>query len=303
MKRVQDLIVSSISVAAGVDTGGELDAAMTLANFGSATEGDVNIIDPATGIAWATGGDSAVVIRACADSDGNPFVRQSLPLIKGQIRSYTHKEYAEATPKKMTLDLSGLPANAAQGDIHELWITDYKDSNFIIPRRRISFVATATLKTPTQVAAGLAAQILDDVSMPNVTATSAGDVLTVIGAAVDGSGNIINDFRASHEILFNIGLGEGVAAGVLLTTVPAFKGCGTYREVRKLEEIYKGYRGYTNRVIYPSSSNIMHDQPFHTNNEGAVPSQVSTVISMDSSLITGGDAFKTAMDLVMAELF
>jgi hypothetical protein len=289
MKRVQDLIV-----------GTTYDTTITMANFATKAAGAINIIDPATGISWATGGESAMVVRVCQDSDSRFYIRQSLIMGSGLIKNHDAKEYAAATPKIMTLTLTALPANASLGDIHELWITDYNDSNYIVPRRRIEFVATATLETPTQVAAGLAAAILADVSLPNVTATSAGDVLTITGAAVDGSNNVIVGFRAAHEVLFNLGLGEGLGLGVAATTQVADKGCGSYREILKLEEIYKGYRGFTNRVWnsgnvsniqYDSVStdnydvnSIMHSQPQHTNNEGNVNPQVSTVIALEQSV-------------------
>ena len=225
MKRVQDLIISGI----GTGTGGEYDNTITMANFASKTAGDINIIDPATGISWATGGESAVVVRVCTDSDGRFYVRQSLPLSKGQIRSYVSKDYAVATPKIMTLNLAGIAATASLGDVHELWITDYKDSNYIVPRRRIAYEAAAG-DTPTLVAVGLAAAINADVSLPNVTATSATTIVTITGAAVDGSGNVISDFRANYEVLFNIALAENLSGVATLATtqVPA-NGCGSYR--------------------------------------------------------------------------
>jgi hypothetical protein len=305
MKRVQDLIVGST-----------FDATVTLANFATKAAGAVNIIDPETGIAWATGGNSAVVVRVCQDSDGRFFIRQSLPLLKRQIRSYVSKDYVAPAPKVMSIDVSAV--SPSTGDIFEIFITDYKDFNYIIPRRRIEYVATASDTTAADIKTGLIAAINADVSLPNVNATDGGgDIVTVTGAAIDGSGRVINDFRANYEVLFNIALAEnmaGVAVVALVTS--ASKGCGHNREVLKLEEIYKGYKGYTNRVIYPSSNNIqfdtdtttpgtydvttvMHDQPEHTNNEGSAPAQVSTVVAM---LEAAGDAFETAMDLVMAEI-
>ena len=314
MKRVQDLIISGL----GTGTGGELDATMTLANFASATEGDVNIIDPSTGIAWATGGASAVVIRACADSDGNAYVRQSLPLLKGHIKSYIHKDYAVATAKTITVTIPATTPVA--GDVYEMFITDYNDAQYIVGRRRIAYEAIATDTNATALAVGLTAQINSDDSIPNVSATNAAGVITIVGAAVSGSGNVMSKFRANFEVLFNVALAENMAGlSVVAVTVNAFKGCGTYRGVLKLEEIYKGYKGFTNRVWnsatisnirYDANSagtydliTIMHDQPQHTNNEGSVPAQVSTIIAMDSAVAGGGDAFETAMDLVMAELY
>lgn len=303
MKRVQDLIVAA-----------DYDAALTLANFASGTDGDINIIDPSTGVAWAAGGESFVIARVCSDSQGRKYVRQSLPVHSGQIQNYVSKDYAASTPKIMTVTIPAITPSA--GDVFELFLTDYNDAQYIVGRRRIAYEAV-TGDTATLVAAGLAAQINADDSMPNVSATSALGVVTITGAAVDGSGNVITDFRANYEVLFNIALAENLSGvATLATTQNPAKGCGSYREVRKLEEIYKGYKGFTNRVWNSATisniqydaasgstydvSTIMHKSRFHTNLEGDVPQLISTHVAFVEG--AAADTFETALDAAVAGL-
>lgn len=303
MKRVQDLIIATT-----YDTG------LTLANFAAAADGAVNIIDPATGVSWATGGESFLVAKVCSDSDGVKFLRQSLVVHSGEIEHYVSKDFTASTAKEVEVDLAAVTGTLA-GDVYEIFLTDYADPQYILGRRRISYEAKAG-DTPTLIAAGLAAAINSDVSMPNVSATSATTVVTIVGKAVPGSGNVINSFRGDYEVNFNVAIAENLAGvATVTTTVTPAKGCGTSREVRKMEEVYKGYRGYTNRVIYPTSVNIqyetingtnydvstiMHKQPFHTNNEGSVPAQVSSVVAFVEG--AAADTFEGDLDTAIAEL-
>lgn len=303
MKRVQDLIVA-----------GSYDNTLTLANFATKADGAVNIIDPATGVSWASGGETMLIARVCSDSDGRKFLRQSLVIHQGKVEHYVSKDFTASTPKVIEVDVTAL-TGITVGNVYELFITDYADAQYIVGRRRISYEAKAG-DTPTLVAAGLATAINNDSSMPNVTATDAAGVVTITGAAVAGSGNVINNFRSDYEINFNVALAENLSGVATQTTTQTpSKGCGTYREIRKLEEVYKGYRGYINRVIYPTSVNIqydsavgstydvstiMHKQPFHTNLEGDVPAQVSTVIAFVEGV--DADTFEAALDVAIAEL-
>jgi len=301
MKQVQDLII-----------GTSYDTTLTLANFATKAVGAVNIIDPETGASWVSGGNSIIIARVCADSDGRLFVRQSLPVGSNLIRSHVSKTYTASTAKQMTVTIPAITPSA--GDVFELFITDYNDYNYIVGRRRIAYEAVSG-DAETEVAAGLAAQINSDDSIPNVSATSAAGVITIVGEPVSGSGNVINNFRADYEVLFNIALAEGLSGIASLDTpVNASKGCGTYREIRKIEEVYKGYKGYLNRVIYPTSVNIQYDsavgstydtdtiqhkQYQHTNNEGNVNPEVSTIIA---GVVGAMGAFKADLATALEEL-
>ena len=288
MKQVQDLII-----------GTSYDTTLTLANFATKAVGAINIIDPETGSSWATGGNSFVVARVCQDSDLRYYVRQSLPIGTGLIRNHVAKEYAAATAKTMTITI---PATVpVAGDVYEFFVTDYNDAQFITGRRRIAYEAVATDLDNEDIADGLVAQLNSDESMPNLSAANVLGVITVTGEAVAGSNNIIAGFRAAHEVLFNIALAENMAGvSVVAAGNPAAKGCGTNREIKRLEETYKGYRGFTNRVWNSATiSNIQYDTSTgddydvntiqhkayqHTNNEGNVNPVVSTIIALEESV-------------------
>jgi hypothetical protein len=227
------------------------------------TVGDVAVFDVETNAAPTAATLEITVATLCADSLGRTFIDESNPILLRDVTSYKSVGWATSQPK--TVDVT-IPATivVAIGDIFELIITDYNDYNYIMSPRRIYYEATAAdlLGTPEDnIAAGLAAQIAADISMPNVTAVAAANVITVTGSAVVGAGgaNVINNFRADYEVLFNVNSGQGlVGVATIAVTQAPDKGCGMFREVRKLEEIHKGYKGHINRVIYPTSVDIQY---------------------------------------------
>ena len=310
MKRVIDLAI-----------GLEYEAALvpTAASLATAGVGDMNIIDVATNVAAVAGTvERAAILTVCANSDGEKFFRTSLPIHSENVTSYPGVvSYVEEDPKQITFDISALvPVEDRE---YALFITDENDFNYIIGRRRISYVATAAdVATGFQaVVDGLVSAINGDVSLPNVTASDALGVITITGKAVPGSGNVINGFRAAHEVLFDVILSDNLTAFSTVVAQNPDPGCGTKREIAKLEEIYKGNRGVTNRVIFPTSTNVQyawngaatgyetyaieHDQPQHTNTEGSVPAQTVTVVALDKDA-TNKAAFDTALDAIIAAL-
>jgi hypothetical protein len=305
MKRVQKMII-------GVDFDGAIaDRNALLAG----TAGDTMIVDVDTGLAAVAGATKVAIATLCVDGDGRPFIEESDIIELRKVQTNGLSTYAASAPKEQVVTIPAISPSA--GDEFEVIISDYNDYNYIVNPRRIRYKAVAG-DTETEVAAGLAAAISDDVSMPNLSATSALGVLTVQGKAVLGNSNVINNFRADYEILFNIYLGEGLIGVATVATTPNTpdKGCGTFREVRKMEEIHKGYKGHLNRVIYPTSVNIQYKSlspamggPVgydlyvveflayqHTQTEGNVDFEISTTIALPSG---EGVAFETAFEALL----
>jgi hypothetical protein len=307
MKRVQKLIVGSAYVQAA-----------DLVGHVSANPGEVGIYNRETGAPAVAGDDEIVVAVKCEDSDGRPYIEQSMPIKLRNISNAKGVDYAASNPKDVEVDLAGI--TVTEGTVYEIFITDYNDFNYIIGRRRIDYRATAAdaVTGSTAIRDGLVYAINADVSIPNVIATAgAGSLMNIVGKAVGGSGasNVINNFRANYEIFFEVILGANLfAAAVITGTILPSQGCGTFREVRKLEEISKGYKGVTNRVIFPTSVNVQyksqgapvvgydlytieHKSDQYTETEGDVHFQIGTTIAIDEADL---NAFKTAMDLLLA---
>lgn len=303
--------------------GTSFDATMTRANALTQTVGEVGIIDIETGAA-ATGAASekrVAIIMLCSDSDGRLYVEESAPIEMGSIQTYNDSLYSASTAKEQEIDVTGITTLVAADingvdNVFELFVTDYNDYNYIIGRKRFEYVGK-TGDTAAMIGTALALQITTDVSIPNISATSAAGVITVIGKAVIGSGtsNVINNFRADYEVLFNMVAGKGLyGVAVISTTVFADKGCGTQREVRKMEEVHKGYKGHLNRVIYPTSVNILyksvnaggydlyvieHKGNQYTETEGDVHFQLAHTVALNAG---AGAAFALVADAVFANL-
>lgn len=249
MRRVEKMII-------GVQYVAHADIAALLLG----AVGDVVIFDVETNAIAAPGARDVFIATLCADSDGVLFVEQSDPIGISQI---THKRESINAPSAAKVQDVVIPAIVAtQDQVFGLIISDYNDYNYIVNPKRIEFKANAG-DTEVEISEGLATAVNSDVSMPNLLAdglTVPGTV-TLTGVAVRGGGgsNVINNFRADYEILFNTNLGENlIGFATVTTTTPPDKGCGTFREVRKMEETHKGYKGHLNRVIFPTSVNIQY---------------------------------------------
>jgi hypothetical protein len=325
MKRVQKLLVAS-SLAGSSD---KTDF------YQNALAGQIDAFDAETGTTLtAVSTPNKIVIGVmCEDSEGKRYVEESEIIEMNTPTAFGLKEYFASTAKSVSFDMSAVSIIA--GNVYEFWITDYNDYNYIIGRRRISYEAKPG-DVLADVVEGLIVACNNDDSIPNVAATwSNGDdpedptstdpgdnIVLITGKAVSGSGstNVINNFRADYEILFEVVLGENLYGVTSITPVTAAdKGCGTFREVRKLEEIHKGYKGYLNRVIYPTSVNIQykslpvsqggpagydmyvieHKAPQYTVTEGDVHFQVSSNIAMNEG---AGAALAAILDPVLAQL-
>lgn len=324
MKRVQKLIVGTqyAPQATVVDH----------VNLGA--DGDVGVFNTATG-AVAVPGDAEVTIAVrCSDSDGRPYVEQSLPIPIGNISTARPGPFLLSSPKQVDVDLSAVPApSAGGGEVYEIFVTDYNDYNYIIGRRRIEYEAKAG-DVLADVVTGLITNINDDVSLPNLIASYSNDdkptdpapvdpgdnIIKIIGKAVGGSGasNVINNFRADYEILFEIILGENLFGLAVNTVTLPQQGCGTFREVRKLEEIHKGYKGHLNRVIFNTSTNIQYKSmspaqgvagydlytiewksPQYTETEGDVHFQIAHTIAVNEA---DAQAFELFFDTLLYPL-
>jgi hypothetical protein len=299
MKRVRKMMI-----------GTNFDAAHTLALLQAAPVGEIALLDPRTnGVPVAGTAEEIVIARRCADSDGNAYTEFSDPIPLRNITSMTHTDWAASDAKVMTVTLTaGL--TPTEGEIFELIFTDYNDYNYIVSPRRVYYEATAAdvaAGDPSDaIKDGLIAAINADVSMPNLTAASGGvDIITVTGAAVRGGGgtNVINNFRADYEVLFDINAGTGLAGNATIaTTTPPDKGCGMFREIRKMEEDHKGFKGHLNRTIYPTSVNIQYHSdpnvangydvlviefksPQHTQTEGDVPFLQTLTVAVDEAAV------------------
>lgn len=306
MKRVQKLVV-----------GTAFSQAASLVDHVAATAGNVGVYNAITGLPAVPGDNEVIIAVKCEDSDLRPYVEQSQMRIS-DITSARGAGYIASAPKRVDIDMNGIAAPSAQGgERYEIFVTDYNDYNYIIGRKRIEYEAIAG-DGIAEVVAGLTVAINEDVSMPNLIATDlGGNILRVEGAAVGGSGstNVINNFRADYEILFEIILGENMFGLATTTVTPPVQGCGTFREVRKLEEIHKGYKGYLNRVIYPTSVNIQykslspaqgvvgydmysieHKSPQYTETEGDVHFQVVTNVAINEA---DAQAFETYFDTLL----
>lgn len=288
-----------------IQIGVTYDATLTIANFATKAIGATNMADVETGAVASTSTRVLSIITVCADSDGNLYLGQSPPIHQNNIVSESGNVFAASVTKEIDFTITGLVVVA--GDEYVFWITDLNDYNYILPRRRMSYVATeadAVAANPDQaVAAGIVAAVNADVSEPNVTATNLLAVITITGKAVTGSGNVINNFRSAPEILFGVTLADNLSQFVAsIAITDPDPGCGVSREVRKLEEIHKGNKGHLNRVIYPTSSNIQyktvpatdydlisieHNGPQHTNTEGDVHAQLISYTALPAGVGVG----------------
>ena len=276
--------------------------------------GDVAIFDPTTNAVPDPGAYSYIICTLCADSDGNTFVDMSDPIVVGKTTSRTNSDFIPPVAKVQPIELAGI--TAVDGNRYEVIITDYNDYNYIVNPKRISYEA-APGDTIALITDGLAAQINSDVSLPNLVAVSdTVSLITLTAKSVPGSGQVINNFRADYEILFNVQLGDNmIGEAVLNAPTLADKGCGSFREVRKMEETHKGYKGHLNRVIYPTSVNIQyksdstkqydllvieHNAPQHTNTEGVVDSQNTMIVAVPQD--AGVGAVTSDLNAIIAGL-
>lgn len=270
-------------------------ATMTPDQLRDASEGGYLVVDPVTGLeATATASEIEIIVK-CGDG-----IVSSGPIKKGKVSAYSRSEFATSIARIQT---TGTLPTPVVGTEYVIYIAKKEDDNYFLPRKRFAVVATAAMVDATALGDAFVSLIEDNAGGAinnelGLSVANAAGVLTFTGVDSNSATPMLSsNVKFAYESLFEVVLADNLEGVALTRTAEPDKGCGEGSEVRKLEEIHKGYLGHLNNVtfsniaygtgyIYKSAfatdydlAVIEYDSPFNSVVEGNTPFQESIVLA------------------------
>ena len=224
-------------------------ATMTPAQLAAASDGGYLVVDPSTGVkALGTAKEIEVLVK-CGDG-----IVSSGPIKKGYVKTgFAQSNRVAAAPRIQT---TGTLPTPVTGTEYVIYIAKKEDDNYFLPRKRFAVVATAAMTNATLLGDAFV-ELIEDVAGGatnnelGLSVANAAGVLTFTGANSNSATPMLSsNVKYAWESLFEVVLADNLETVSLTRTQEPDKGCGEGSEIRKLEEIHKGYLGHLNNVKF-----------------------------------------------------
>lgn len=174
----------------------------------------------------------------------------------GDITSYTNQAYANRVEQVTTWT----PDTPVAGLEYTLAIVDKSDKDILQERqnKRSYTIPAATGETVTSLVAKFIT-LINASSSSSVTAS--GTTTLVLTANPTTTADRLGEYY--QQVIFDIfpsvlnpttyPIPFPTTSGTVVLTTPAFYGQGQYAQIARLEQLSQGYRGNTNRMLFPAN--------------------------------------------------
>jgi hypothetical protein len=271
----------------------------------NAVDGAYLLVDKATGVKATAASKEIELVVKCGEG-----LVTSGPIKKGFVKTgYSRTQFDASEPRIQTTTDFPVPV---VGTEYVLYVTNQEQDNYFLPRQRFAIVATPAMTSEADLVDAFVA-LIEDVPTEGinvelgVSAARVANTLELTGVEVNSASPMLSSNKKfEYEVLFELALADNLEDVDVLRTQEPDPGCGEGSEMRKLEEVHKGYLGHLNNVtfsqvaygtgyVYKSDFAVDYDvvvveyeSPFHTQTEGNVNFEESIVIAAPTATILDG---------------